>query len=147
MTLGFFAFTRLQVDLNVVAAFLTIVGYSLNDTVVIYDRIREMMRKYKKMHTDDMIDQAVNSTLSRSVITHVTTTLALVGLAVFGGEVIRGFTIAMLFGVMVGTYSSVFIAAPILIYLGVRTDGRTAPEPEKAEKRPGKTPAPRAASV
>jgi preprotein translocase subunit SecF len=93
-----------------------------------------------------MIDQAVNSTLSRSVITHITTTLALLGLAFFGGEVIRGFTIAMLFGVLVGTYSSVFIAAPILIYLGVRTDNRTAPEPEKTEKA-GKRPAPRAASV
>ncbi len=147
LTIGFYAISRIHFDATSIAAILTIIGYSLNDTVVIYDRIREMMRKYKKMHTDDMIDQAVNSTLSRSVITHVTTTLALVGLAVFGGEVIRGFTIAMLFGVMVGTYSSVFIAAPILIYLGVRTDGRTAPEPEKAEKRAGKAPAPRAASV
>ena len=144
MTIGLYAITRLHFDATSIAAILTIVGYSLNDTVVIYDRIREMMRKYKRMPTDVMIDQAINSTLSRSVITHVTTTLALLGLAFFGGEVIRGFTIAMLFGVVVGTYSSVFIAAPILIYLGVKVgDGRMSVEPEKASK----TGKPRAASV
>ncbi len=144
LTIGLYAITRLHFDATSIAAILTIVGCSLNDTVVIYDRIREMMRKYKRMPTDVMIDQAINSTLSRSVITHITVTLALLGLAFFGGEVIRGFTIAMLFGVVVGTYSSVFIAAPVLIYLGVRVgDGRMA-EADKAEKTAGK---PRPASV
>ena len=127
LTIGFYAASRLQFDSTSIAAILTIVGYSLNDTVVIYDRIREMMRKYKKMPTDQMIDVAVNSTLSRSVVTHVTVFLALVGLVAFGGEGIRGFSLAMLFGVVVGAYSSVFIAAPILIYLGVKVgEGRSA---------------------
>jgi preprotein translocase subunit SecF len=138
LTIGFYAIARLTFDTTSIAAILTIVGYSLNDTVVIYDRIREMLRKYKRMSTDDMIDIAVNSTLSRSVVTHVTTFLALLGLAFFGGEVIRGWTLAMLFGVIVGTYSSVFIAAPILIYLGVKVgDGRLAddksPTPQAAK--------------
>jgi preprotein translocase subunit SecF len=88
--------------------------------VVIYDRIREMMRKYKKMSNEEMMDIAVNATLSRSIVTHLTVFLALCGLVIFGGEVIRGFSLAMLFGLVVGTYSSVFIAAPILIYLGVK---------------------------
>ena len=120
LTIGFYAIARLHFDQTSIAAILTIVGYSLNDTVVIYDRIREMMRKYKRMTIGDMMDIAVNATLSRSVVTHVTVLLALFGLVIFGGEVIRGFSLAMLFGVVVGTYSSVFIAAPILIYLGVK---------------------------
>ncbi len=120
LTIGFYAVARLHFDQTSIAAILTIVGYSLNDTVVIYDRIREMMRKYKRMSSDEMMDIAVNATLSRSVVTHITVFLALCGLVLFGGEVIRGFSLAMLFGVVVGTYSSVFIAAPILIYLGVK---------------------------
>ncbi|MBY0612274.1 MAG: protein translocase subunit SecF [Beijerinckiaceae bacterium] len=120
LTIGFYAIARLHFDQTSIAAILTIVGYSLNDTVVIYDRIREMMRKYKRMSIGEMMDIAVNATLSRSVVTHVTVLLALIGLVIFGGEVIRGFSLAMLFGVVVGTYSSVFIAAPILIYLGVK---------------------------
>jgi len=117
---GFFAITQLQVDLNIVAAFLAIVGYSLNDTVVIYDRIREMLRRYKRMTMADLLNISVNATLSRSIITHVTVTLALLALFFFGGHAIHSFTSTMLFGVvLVGTYTSVFIAAPILIYLGV----------------------------
>ncbi len=120
LTIGFFAITRLDFDTTSIAAILTIIGYSLNDTVVVYDRIREMMRKYKKLSTDDMIDIAINSTLSRTVITSVTTILALIALSIFGGEGIRSFCLSMLFGVVIGTYSSIFIAAPILIYLGVK---------------------------
>ncbi len=130
LTIGFYAIARLHFDQTSIAAILTIIGYSLNDTVVIYDRIREMMRKYKKMPTDEMMDIAVNATLSRSIVTHVTVFLALCGLVFFGGEVIRGFSLAMLFGLIVGTYSSVFIAAPILIYLGVKV-GDTKPELSK----------------
>jgi preprotein translocase subunit SecF len=120
LTVGFFAITRLSFDTTSIAAILTIIGYSLNDTVVVYDRIREMMRKYKKLSTDEMIDIAINSTLSRTIITSMTTILALIALSIFGGEGIRSFCIAMLFGVLIGTYSSIFIAAPILIYLGLK---------------------------
>ena len=139
LTIGFYAIARLHFDQTSIAAILTIVGYSLNDTVVIYDRIREMMRKYKKMSVDEMMDIAVNATLSRSVVTHVTVLLALIGLVIFGGEVIRGFSLAMLFGVVVGTYSSVFIAAPILIYLGVKVgsvkaDAKEPDAPKSAAK-------------
>ena len=98
---------------------LTIVGYSLNDTVVIYDRIREYRMKYKKVALAEIIDIAINSTLPRTILTATTTFLALMALVVFGGEVIRSFTISMAWGVLVGTYSSIFIAAPILIYLGL----------------------------
>ena len=105
---------------------LTILGYSLNDTVVIYDRIREMLRRYKKMPMPDLLNASVNQTLSRSVITHVTVSLALLALLLFGGQAIHSFTATMMFGVvLVGTYTSVFIASPILIYLGVGT-GRDA---------------------
>jgi len=132
MTLGFFAFTRLQVDLNVVAAFLTIVGYSLNDTVVIYDRIREMLRRYKKMPMPQLLNESINSTLSRSIITHLTVSLALLALLLFGGQAIHSFTAVMMFGVvLVGTYTSIFIAAPILIYLGVGTTRGETPEAKK----------------
>jgi preprotein translocase subunit SecF len=120
LTVGFFAITRLSFDTTSIAAILTIIGYSLNDTVVVYDRIREMMRKYKKLSTDEMIDIAINSTLSRTIITSMTTILSLIALSIFGGEGIRSFCIAMLFGVLIGTYSSIFIASPILIYLGIK---------------------------
>jgi len=124
LTVGFLSVMQIDFDLSSIAALLTILGYSLNDTVVIYDRIREMLRRYKKMPMDELLNHSVNSTLSRSVITHVTVTLALVSLLLFGGPAIHTFTAAMTFGaVLVGSYTSIFIAAPILIYLGVHTSG------------------------
>jgi preprotein translocase subunit SecF len=137
MTIGFFALTQLDFDLSSIAAILTITGYSLNDTVVVYDRIRELLRKYKRMPIGEMLDLAINQTLPRTVITGTTALLALLGLSIFGGEVIQSFTRAMLFGIVVGTYSSICVAAPILIYLGVRTqrvEGQ-APVGAKAEAR------------
>jgi len=121
LTIGFYCVTQVDFDLSSVAAILTIMGYSVNDTVVIYDRIREMLRRYKRMPTDELLDIAMNSMLSRTVITSTTTFLATLGLFIFGPEVIQSFVQAMLFGIVVGTYSSAFIAAPLLIYLGVRT--------------------------
>jgi preprotein translocase subunit SecF len=128
LTIGFMSLMQIDFDLSSIAALLTILGYSLNDTVVIYDRIREMLRRYKRMSMPDLLNISVNSTLSRSIITHVTVTLALLALLLFGGHAIHSFVQTMLFGVvLVGTYTSVFIAAPILIYLGVGTT-RTAVE-------------------
>src|ERR1700746_3886988 len=122
LTVGFMSLTGIDFDLTSIAALLTILGYSLNDTVVIYDRIREMLRRYKRMSMPDLLNISVNSTLSRSIITHVTVTLALLALLLFGGHAIHSFVATMIFGVvLVGTYTSVFIAAPILIYLGVGT--------------------------
>jgi len=120
LTIGFMSVTQIDFDLTSIAALLTILGYSLNDTVVIYDRIREMLRRYKRITMADLLNVSVNATLSRSIITHVTVTLALLSLLLFGGNAIHSFTATMMFGVvLVGTYTSVFIAAPILIYLGV----------------------------
>src|SRR5687768_17254829 len=120
LTIGFMSLTQIDFDLTSIAALLTILGYSLNDTVVIYDRIREMLRRYKRMPMADLLNTSVNATLSRSIITHVTVTLALLALFFFGGHAIHSFTATMIFGVvLVGTYTSIFIAAPILIYLGV----------------------------
>jgi preprotein translocase subunit SecF len=120
LTIGFMSITQIDFDLTSIAALLTILGYSLNDTVVIYDRIREMLRRFKRLPMPDLLNASVNSTLSRSVITHVTVFLALLSLFVFGGQAIHSFTATMMFGVvLVGTYTSVFIASPILIYLGV----------------------------
>ena len=131
LTLGFMSITQIDFDLTSIAALLTILGYSLNDTVVIYDRIREMLRRYKKMPMPQLLNESINSTLSRSIITHLTVTLALLALLVFGGPAIHSFTAVMMFGVvLVGTYTSIFIAAPILIYLGVgtqRADAQEAP--------------------
>ena len=128
LTIGFMSISQVDFDLTSIAALLTILGYSLNDTVVIYDRIREMLRRYKKMPMPELLDESINSTLSRSIITHVTVTLALLALFLFGGHAIHSFTAVMMFGVvLVGTYTSIFIAAPILIYLGVGTH-RDAPE-------------------
>jgi preprotein translocase subunit SecF len=122
LTVGFMSLTRIDFDLTSIAALLTILGYSLNDTVVIYDRIREMLRRYKRMPMPDLLNASVNQTLSRSVITHLTVSLALLALLLFGGQAIHSFTATMMFGVvLVGTYTSVFIASPILIYLGVGT--------------------------
>jgi preprotein translocase subunit SecF len=136
LTIGFMSITQIDFDLTSIAALLTILGYSLNDTVVIYDRIREMLRRYKRMSMPELLNISVNSTLSRSIITHVTVTLALLALLMFGGQAIHSFTATMMFGVvLVGTYTSVFIAAPILIYLGVGTSRlATEPEPEAKSK-------------
>jgi preprotein translocase subunit SecF len=122
LTLGFMSVTQVDFDLTSIAALLTILGYSLNDTVVIYDRIREMLRRYKKMPMPELLNVSINQTLSRSVVTHLTVSLALLALLLFGGQAIHSFTATMMFGVvLVGTYTSVFIASPILIYLGVGT--------------------------
>jgi len=136
LTIGFMSIAQIDFDLTSIAALLTILGYSLNDTVVIYDRIREMLRRYKKMSMTDLLNISVNSTLSRSIITHVTVTLALLALLLFGGPAIHSFTATMMFGVvLVGTYTSIFIAAPILIYLGVGTTRLSeAKEKETAAK-------------
>lgn len=119
-TLGLFALLNLEFNLASVAALLTIAGYSINDTVVIYDRVRENMRKYKKMPLTELFNKSVNETLARTVMTSVTTLLALTALLVFGGEVIRGFSIALIWGVLIGTYSSVALAVPMLLYLKVQ---------------------------
>ena len=130
LTIGFMSISQVDFDLTSIAALLTILGYSLNDTVVIYDRIREMLRRYKKMPMPQLLNESINSTLSRSIITHVTVTLALLALLLFGGNAIHSFTAVMMFGVvLVGTYTSIFIAAPILIYLGVGTHRVDAPDP------------------
>ncbi|HCJ62582.1 MAG TPA: protein translocase subunit SecF, partial [Alphaproteobacteria bacterium] len=119
LTLGFFSLLQLDFNLSVVAAILTIAGYSINDTVVVFDRIRENLRRYKKKPLTDVIDQSLNETLSRTVVTSLTTLLALIALFVFGGEVLSGFVSALIIGVLVGTYSSLFVASPILLLIGV----------------------------
>jgi len=118
LTVGFFSVTQLEFNTTSIAAILTIVGYSLNEAVVVLDRIREMMRKYKKMGIADMIDLSINAVLPRTIMTATTVFLALLALVLFGGEVIRSFSLAMMWGIFVGTYSSIFICTPILIYLG-----------------------------
>jgi preprotein translocase subunit SecF len=135
MTLGFFAFTRLQVDLNVVAAFLTIVGYSLNDTVVIYDRIRENLRKYRRMAILPLLNLSLNETLARTVVTSFTVLIALGVLMAIGPEVIFGLAIAIFLGVLIGTYSSIYISVPTLVWLGVKPDSFLKPD-EMEEAQP-----------
>jgi preprotein translocase subunit SecF/SecD/SecF fusion protein len=122
LTVGIFSLLQLEFDLSIVAALLTILGYSVNDTVVVSDRIRENLRKYKRMELNELLNQSINETLSRTILTACTAIVVLFALYIFGGEVIRNFNFAMLFGVVVGTYSSVFIAAPLLGYLGVKRD-------------------------
>jgi preprotein translocase subunit SecF len=122
LTLGIFSLLGLEFNLSTVAALLTIVGYSLNDTVVIYDRVRENLRRYKSMALPDLIDRSINETLARTVMTSLTTLLALIALFVFGGPVIRGFTFAMIWGVLVGTYSTIYIASPLLLHLNLRRE-------------------------
>jgi preprotein translocase SecF subunit len=119
LTIGLFCLLQLEFSLSIIAAILTIVGYSLNDTVVVFDRVRENLRKYKKLPLPDLLDLSINDTLSRTILTSVTTMIALLSLYIFGGQVIRGFTFAMIWGVIVGTYSSVFVASPLLLLLGV----------------------------
>ncbi|MES2030177.1 MAG: protein translocase subunit SecF [Pseudomonadota bacterium] len=135
LTIGFMSITQVDFDLTSIAALLTILGYSLNDTVVIYDRIREILRRYKKMPMPELLNESINSTLSRSIITHVTVTLALLALYAFGGQAIHSFTAVMIFGVvLVGTYTSIFIAAPLLIYLGVGEHREDADKPAAKPK-------------
>ncbi|MCI5048906.1 MAG: protein translocase subunit SecF [Rickettsiales bacterium] len=122
LMIAFYAFTRFDFSLTSIAAILTVIGYSINDSVVIYDRIRENMRKYKKMPLDELLNKSINDTLSRTIVTGLTTIIAAAALVIFGGEVIRGFSYALLFGVVVGTYSSIYISAPILLYFGIREE-------------------------
>ena len=119
ITVGIFSILSYEINLSIVAAVLTIVGYSMNDTVVIFDRIRENLRKYTKISISDISNQSINETLSRTLITSVTTLLALFSIYFFGGEILKGFSFAMIIGVIVGTYSSIFVAAPILKYTNV----------------------------
>ena len=127
LTIGLFSILQLQFDLTIIAALLTIVGYSLNDTVVVFDRFRENLRKYKKMNFDEMVDMSLNQTLPRTLMTSISTLVALIALYVFGGEVLRGFTFAMIWGVIIGTYSSIFIGSPLLSLLGAYVDRAPTP--------------------
>lgn len=120
LTIGFFLVTQIEFNLSTVAALLTIIGYSINDTVVIYDRIREDMRKYKKKSISDVVDGSVNVTMARTIYTNITVLLAVVSMFLWGGDVIRSFTAAMIFGCFVGTYSTVFIASPTVLLAGYR---------------------------
>jgi len=119
LTLGMFALTQMEFDLNIVAALLTLIGYSLNDTIVVYDRVRENMKKYRKMPLPELLDLSVNETLARTIVTSLSMLITLVALLIFGPEVIFGFTAAITLGIFVGTYSSIYMAAPILIWLKV----------------------------
>ena len=119
ITLGIFSVLSLEINLSIIAAFLTIVGYSMNDTVVIYDRIRENLSKYTKISISDISNLSINETLARTIITSVTTLLALISIYILGGEILRGFSFAMILGVIIGTYSSIFVAAPILKFFKV----------------------------
>ena len=119
---GAFALTNTVVSLTSVAALLTVIGYSVNDSVVVSDRIRENLRKYKRMDLTELLNISINETLSRTVLTGVTAIAGIAALLIFGGEVIRNFSLTMLLGIVIGTYSSIFIAAPLLGYLGVKRD-------------------------
>jgi preprotein translocase SecF subunit len=120
LTLGVFSFFRLEFTLTIIAALLTIIGYSMNDTVVVFDRLRENLRKYKKMPLGELVDLSLNETLSRTIITGCTALFSLIGLLYLGGEALSGFAIAMIFGIVMGTYSSLYVAAPALLLWGVR---------------------------
>lgn len=136
LTIGLFCLLGIEFNLQIIAAILTIVGYSLNDTVVIFDRIREFLRKYKSMPLADLIDFSINSVLPRTVLTSVTVLVALLALYIFGGEVLRGFTFTMIWGVIVGTYSSYFIASPVLLLLGTVRENVKAGARAAAAARP-----------
>jgi len=122
ITIGIFSIIGLEFNLSIIAALLTIVGYSLNDTVIVFDRIRENLKQFQSIALIDLLNKSINDTLSRTIMTSVTTLLALLALYIFGGEVIRGFTFAMIWGVLIGTYSSIFIASAVLLRLGVKRD-------------------------
>ena len=130
ITVGIFSILSLEVNLSIIAAVLTIVGYSMNDTVVIYDRIRENLGKFTRLNISETADLSINETLSRTIITSVTTLLALISIYVLGGEILRGFSFAMILGVIIGTYSSIFVAAPVLKFFKV-----TYKTLEKEEKK------------
>ena len=136
MTMGFFSLTQLQFDLNVIAAVLTIVGYSLNDTVVIYDRIRENLRKYRKMEIVPLLNLSLNETLSRTMVTSLSILLALGALLLLGPDVIFGLTIAIFIGIFVGTYSSIYISSPILVWLRVTSDSFRPKDPISRARGP-----------
>ena len=141
ITIGVFSLVQLEFNLSIIAAILTIVGYSLNDTVVVFDRVRENLRRYKSKPLDEVLNLSINETLSRTVMTSVTTLIALLSLYFLGGEVIRGFTFGMILGVIVGTYSSIFVASVILLMLGVKRDW-SKPDPEAAGVQFGTSDAP-----
>tara|TARA_B100000676_G_scaffold312473_1_gene386854 strand:+ start:2158 stop:3021 length:864 start_codon:yes stop_codon:yes gene_type:complete len=133
-TIGLFALLQLEFNVSTVAAVLTIAGYSINDTVVVYDRVRENLRRYKRLSLIELFNRSINETLARTVMTSVTTLLALLALFFFGGEVIRGFSIALIWGVFVGTYSSIALAVPLLVFLNIDRGALSeAEEVEKAE--------------
>ncbi len=133
LTVGFFSITQLEFNLTSIAAILTIVGYSLNETVVVLDRIREVMRKYKRLSTAEIVDMSVNAVLPRTIMTATTVFLALLALFFLGGDVIRSFSAAMIWGIVVATYSSIFICSPMLIYLGVRAESLDKPAESEAD--------------
>lgn len=137
MTFGFFALTQLEFDLNIVAALLTIIGYSLNDTIVVYDRIRENLMKYRKMDMIDLLDLSINETLARTVMTSLTTLIALGSLLLWGPDSIFGFAAAMTLGVLIGTYSSVFIAGSVLVWLKVGSDSFVMTDSDSKAERVG----------
>ncbi len=145
LTIGFFVITRTEFNMTSIAAILTIVGYSLNETVVVFDRTRELLRRYKTMPVRELLDLSVNSTLSRTAMTATSAFLSLLALVVFGGSAIEGFAIVMLFGVVVCTYSAMFISSPALMYLGIRGEG--AGSAEGAAGKPQAAPKPKAEAV
>ncbi|KAF0181003.1 MAG: protein translocase subunit SecF [Hyphomonadaceae bacterium] len=133
LTLGIFSVFRIEFTLTIIAALLTIIGYSMNDTVVVFDRLRENLRKYKKMPLSQVIDTSTNETLSRTIVTGMTALMALTGLLVVGGEAMQGFSIAMLFGIVIGTYSSVYVAAPAILLWGVNRGSMAQEKPDRSE--------------
>ena len=135
LSIGLFSLIGLEFNLSIIAAILTIIGYSLNDTVVVFDRIREFLRRYKSMGLADLIDFSINSVLPRTILTSLATLMALIALYLFGGEVIRGFSFAMIWGVVVGTYSSIFIASPVLILLGTKREIAAAEAKTPAKRK------------
>jgi preprotein translocase subunit SecF len=136
LSIGLFSLIGLEFNLNIIAAILTIIGYSLNDTVVNFDRVREFMRKYKSMNMADLMDFSINSVLPRTLLTSLCTLIALLALYIFGGEVIRGFAFAMIWGVFVGTYSSIFVAVPVLMLLGLPREAKSSAKQVAASARP-----------
>ena len=133
LTIGFFSITRIEFNITSIAAILTIIGVSLNETVIVLDRIRETLRKYRKTPIAEIIDMSVNAVISRTIMTSTTTLMALLALVLFGGHVIQSFSLAMMFGIVAGVYSSIFICSPILIYLGMRSDSLSSVESDKGK--------------
>jgi len=132
VTVGAFCLFQMEFDLTIIAAILTVLGYSINDTVVVFDRVREVLRKYKKLPLPEVMNIALNETLSRTVMTSLTTLIALFAIYFFGGEVLSGFAFAVIFGVLVGTYSSIYVASAVVIYFGVKRDWGSKPDGKKA---------------